>query len=198
MLKCGMEHNIPDYITITAALEKMETEITPSEVHGTLAGLLCAITGAKAEIWQKNLWPHTLHDSGDLLVTEALEIFNQLHDVTRLQLNDPNCEFQLLLPVDDDHIDNRVNALGDWCQAYLVGLTLGGVKNFDKLPENAKEVTNDLVEIARAGSSYELEGNEEDENAYAELVEYVRVGVLLINEEMQPTKAPPLPESPLH
>ena len=193
-----MEHSIPDYITITAALEKLDTEVTPSEVHGTLAGLLCAITSAKAELWQQNLWPHTSHDSGDLLVSEAMEIFNQLHDITRLQLNDPNCEFQLLLPVDDDHIDNRVNALGDWCQAYLVGLALGGIKDFATLPDNASEVANDLVEIARAGSSYSLEGNEEDENAYAELIEYVRVGALLINEELQPTKSSPQSESTMH
>ncbi len=193
-----MEHTIPDYITITAALEKLDTEVTPSEVHGTLAGLLCATTSAKAELWQHNLWPHMSHDSGDLLAAEALEIFNQLHDITRLQLNDPNCEFQLLLPVDDDHIDNRVNALGDWCQAYLVGLALGGIKDFAPLPDDAREVANDLVEIARAGSSYSLEGSEEDENAYAELVEYLRVGVLLINEELQPTKSSPQSESTLH
>jgi len=193
-----MEHIIPDYITITAALEKLDTEVTPSEVHGTLAGLLSAITSAKAELWQHNLWPQTSHDSGDLLAAEALEAFNQLHDITRLQLNDPNCEFQLLLPVDDDHIDNRVNALGDWCQAFLVGLALGGIKDFAPLPDNAREVANDLVEIARAGSSYSLEGNEEDENAYAELVEYIRVGVLLINEELQPTKSSPQSESTLH
>ncbi len=34
-------------------------------------------------------------------------------------------------------------------------------------------------------------GGEAEESAYAEIVEYVRVGVLLINEEMHPLKAPP-------
>lgn len=193
-----MEHNIPDYLTIADALEKLETEVTPSEVHGTLCGLLCARTSANAELWQHNLWPQAIMDKSDLLVAEALEIFNQLHDITRLQLNDPNCEFQLLLPVDDDHIDIRVNALGDWCQSYLIGLALGGVKDFSPLPDDAREVANDLVEIARAGTSYSLEGNEEDENAYAELVEYLRVGVLLINEELQPTQAPPQTDTTLH
>ena len=162
------------------------------------AGLLSAQTSAKADIWRHSLWPHTSHDTGDLLLKESLELLNQLHDITRLQLNDPNCEFQLLLPVDDDHIDNRVNALGDWCQSYLVGLALGGIKDFTSLPESAREVANDLVEIARAGTSYTLEGNEEDENAYTQLVEYLRVGVLLINEELQPTKAPPQSESTHH
>jgi hypothetical protein len=134
----------------------------------------------------------------DLLVAEALEVTNQLHDITRLQLNDPYCELQLLLPTDEDHIDQRVNALGDWCQSYLVGLTLGGVKDFSPLPDDARDMANDLIEIARAGTSYDLEGSEEDENAYAELVEYVRVGVLLINEELQPTRSSPQSDSILH
>ncbi|WP_455216801.1 UPF0149 family protein [Kaarinaea lacus] len=183
-----MEHNIPDYQTILLALDKLETEVTPSEVHGTLCGLLCAKTSAVANQWQDSLWPNTI-DNNDLIMAEALETLNQLHDISRLQLNDPNCEFELLLPDDDDPLDSRVNALGDWCQGYMVGLTLGGVSDFSNLPEDAREVANDMVEIARAGTSYDLEGSEEDENAYAELVEYLRVGILLINEELQPTQA---------
>jgi uncharacterized protein YgfB (UPF0149 family) len=32
--------------------------------------------------------------------------------------------------------------------------------------------------------------DEEEQTAFAEVVEYVRVGVLFINEELQPSKAP--------
>lgn len=192
-----MEHNIPDYLTISSTLDKLETEVTASEVHGTLCGLLCANVSATASQWQDNLWPYAA-DKNDLIKAEALETLNQLHDTTRLQLNDPNCEFEILLPDDDDPLDKRVNALGDWCQGFLVGLTLGGIKDFSPLPEDAREVANDMVEIARAGTSYDLEGSEEDENAYAELVEYLRVGILLINEELQPTQAPPQMDSTVH
>ncbi|WP_455217273.1 UPF0149 family protein [Kaarinaea lacus] len=192
-----MEQYIPDYLAISAVLEKLETEVTPAEVHGTLCGLLCANVGASARQWQENLWPESA-DKNDLVKAEALEILNQLHDTSRLQLNDPNCEYELLLPDDDDPLENRVNALGDWCQGYLVGLTLGGVTDFSPLPESAREVANDMVEIARAGTSYDLEGSEEDENAYAELVEYLRVGILLINEELQPDRTPPGADPTIH
>ena len=185
-----MQRDLPDYQAINHALDKLDTDIMPSEVHGTLCGLLCANTGAAAEVWQQALWPN--RPSGDLLAAEANEIFTTCHDITRLQLNDPNCEFQMLLPDDDDSLDQRVHALGDWCQGYLIGLSLGGIKDFAPLPDDAREIANDILEIARAGTTYELEGNEEDENAYAELVEYLRVGVLLINEELQPTQAPPV------
>ena len=86
-----------------------------------------------------------------------------------------------------------MHALGEWCQGFLSGLTLGGISDFDKLGTDAREVVEDLVEIARAGTSYHLEGSEEDEQAYAELMEYLRVGVLLINEELQPLKSAPEP-----
>lgn len=193
-----MEHNIPDYQSIASAVDKLDTEITPSEIHGTLCGLLCADVAAKSDKWRESLWPDTPMDKNDLLMAETLELFEQLHDVTRLQLNDPNCEFQLLLPDDDEPIGSRVQALGDWCQAYLMGLSLGGVTDLSSLPENARELTNDLVEIARAGTSYDLEGDEEDETAYAELVEYLRVGVLLINEELQPVRTTPQTDTSLH
>jgi yecA family protein len=191
-----MQRDLPDYLALSGALDKLQTEITPSEVHGTLCGLLCANTGASAEAWQHALWPEQA--DGDLLASEARAVLNQAHEASRLQLNDPDCDFQMLLPDDEDSLDQRVHALGDWCQGFLVGLTLGGVKDFSPLPADAREIAEDLVEIARAGTSYHLEGSEEDENAYAELVEYLRVGVLLINEELQPTQAAPRTDATLH
>jgi len=188
-----MQRDLPDYQAISHALDKLDTEVMPSEVHGTLCGLLCANTGADAKIWQQALWPN--QPGGDLLAAEANEIFETCHHIARQQLNDPTCEFQMLLPDDDDSLDQRVHALGDWCQGYLIGLSLGGIKDFAPLPEDAREIAKDMLEIARAGTSYDLEGNEEDEHAYAELVEYLRVGVLLINEELQPTQAPPIPSA---
>lgn len=61
--------------------------------------------------------------------------------------------------------------------------------DFAPRPENAREITKGLLEIACAGISCEQEGSEDDENADDELVECLRVGVLLINEERQPTPA---------
>lgn len=194
-----MQHDLPDHLILASALHKLDTEITPSEVHGTLCGLLSANTSAGMDIWQQALWPN--QPKGDLLAAEANDVFKQVHDVTRMQLNDPSCEFQMLLPDDEDSLDQRVHALGDWCQGYLIGLSLGGIKDFAPLPDDAREIAQDILEIARAGTSYELEGSEEDEQAYVELVEYLRVGVLLINEELQPTQAAPVeidPDATLH
>ena len=50
------------------------------------------------------------------------------------------------------------------------------------------ELIRDLVEIARAGHDVSQE-DENDEESYMQLYEYVRMGVLLINEELQPIEA---------
>lgn len=187
-----MQNTAPDYDTLQIALDKFETEVTVSEVHGTLVGLLCANSSAKPEQWQDNLWPQRQP------AAESYDVFQELHQTSREQLNNPTCDFRLLLPDDDEPIDLRARALGDWCQGFLIGLAIGGVKDFKLLPDDAREIAEDLVEIARAGSSYHLEGSEEDEQAYAELSEYLRVGVMLINEELQPTRGAPLSESTTH
>jgi len=197
-----MQRNLPNHLALASVLEKLDTEIMPSEVHATACGLLSANGSAAAHTWLHNLWPDKWPQASDetsgekmhtdLLFAEADALLTELHETTRNQLNDPGCEFELLLPDDDDDIEDRVNALGDWCQGFLVGLTLGGVSDFAPLPEDAQEIIQDMVQIARAGASYEIAGSDEDEHAYAELVEYLRVGVLLINEELQPTRTAPV------
>jgi uncharacterized protein YgfB (UPF0149 family) len=101
------------------------------------------------------------------------------------------------LPEDDAAVEERVEALGQWCQGFLLGISAGGLKDLDKLPGDSGEILRDMVEIARVGS-YELEGGDEDEESFQQLLEYVRTGVLLLNEEVNPTTAPPRDDVTLH
>ncbi len=178
---------------IDAALQSIDADIGPSEIHGTLCGLLCATKDTQIDSWFSTLVPEI--DDQNLLQKEARQTLMLLYEQTRRQLNDPTCDFQLLLP--GDHIDasTRTISLGDWCQGFVMGFMMSGIKDFRKLPENAAEVAQDIVEISRIGSKYENENSEEDAQALEELIEYVRVGVLLVNEEMNPSKAAPVMNS---
>ena len=42
-----------------------------------------------------------------------------------------------------------------------------------------------------ASGEMDLDNEDESEDALAEIIEYLRVGVLMMNEEMQPMKAAP-------
>ncbi len=59
-----------------------------------------------------------------------------------------------------------------------------------KLPDDSREWAEDVVRIGSSGE-LEMEDEEEGENSLAEIIEYLRVGVLMMNEEMQPMKAAP-------
>jgi hypothetical protein len=136
-------------------------------------------------------------DAEDAQLTEARESLSAFYSETLRQLNDPVLEFEPLLPPETDPLGTRVEALAEWCLGFLLGLSEGGITDPERLPSDASEVVQDMVNISRAGS-YEFDDSEEDEAAYVELLEYVRAGVLLVNEELNPTKAPPQGDGKLH
>jgi len=190
-----MNTTLPSYSHILLSLDKIDAEIEPSELHGAMCGLLCARNMSTFD----NVVEHLLQspDEDNLLYREALDNLSELFDSTNQQINDPNCDFHLLIP-QDDSVEELVFSLGEWCQGFLLGLSLGGVQDPAGLPEEGAEIAKDFLEIARAGSLYEIEDSEEDEHSYEELMEYVRVGVLLINEILNPEKSSPVDRSKLH
>ncbi len=185
----------PDINEVGAALERLESDMGAAECHGAMAGLLCAAGRMEKARWLKTLFPGV--ESSDLLAREAVDELARLYEDTGRQLDDAVLDFHLLLPDDENPLDERIEALAEWCQGFLLGMSEGGMKDLASLPADSGEVMRDLVEIARAGS-YDLSGGEEDEASYNELLEYVRTGVLLINEELNPTQAPPQGNTTLH
>lgn len=177
------------------ALGHVETEMQAVECHGTLIGLLCARGEMEKSSWLEFI-AHAL-DPNDVLAREALETFGALFEAARGQLGDSNLDFQLLLPGDSASVEERIGALAQWAQGFLLGMSAGGIQDLDRLPGDSGEIVRDFVDICRA-DTYDLDDSEEDEVAYNELLEYVRTGVLLINEELHPTKAPPRDDVTLH
>jgi hypothetical protein len=75
--------------------------------------------------------------------------------------------------------------LSQWCQGFLYGFGTGDPANPHRMPAAVEEVLRDMTHIARATAELEDEGeSEEVEQAYAEVIEYVRVGVQLIHDEL--------------
>jgi len=191
-----MSKHLPNYSQILLTLDKIDSDIDPGELHGAMCGLLSANSNASFQTVVDNLLRSADYDN--LLHRETLNTLEALFDTAKNQLNDPNCDFHLLLPDEEDSLEDLVFSLGEWCEGFLLGLNLGGIKDLDKLPEEGAEIANDFLEIARAGSAYDIEDTEEDEQSFEELMEYVRVGVLLVNEILNPEKSQPLDRSKLH
>lgn len=163
---------------LEAALSRCRLSTGAAECHGTVCGAVCA--GAEHGAWLEEL------ASGEL-AADCRDLLMEMEQDTRRQLGAFDMEFVPCVPEDAAPLAQRVQALGEWCQGFLYGLSLGRTTAALKgLPGEAGEVLRDVGEIARAGSaSVEGEGDETDENAYAELVEYLRVGVQVVYEELQ-------------
>jgi len=107
-------------------------------------------------------------------------------------------EFDLLLPEDEASLDTRTVALAQWCQGFLYGLGGSAIQDTNGLPGEVGEIVRDLSEITRVGVD-DGQSVESNESAYAELVEFVRVGVQLVFEELSPLRdQPSSPGAPLH
>jgi uncharacterized protein YgfB (UPF0149 family) len=183
-----------DIEKIEQALTRLHAEMDGSECHGIITGLLLARGNATEEEVLAAIAP--ARDPGDVLAREAAAELLSLMQVTIQELADSACDFNPLLLDESAAMEARLHALSDWIQGFLLGLARGGVEDYSKLPEEAAEFVEDLMEMARA-TGYELEEDEEEnESSYMELVEYLRTGVLLMNELLHPTLAPPITDKP--
>lgn len=176
-----------DYYEIGDALARAQTSVDAADCHGLLSGLICATGFADPKIWMGQVFE--AYNPKDATQVEAAGQLQALYEQTLTRLNSPELDFRLLLPDDEDALRDRTESLGSWCGGFLSGLGLGGIADTAKLPDTVSELLDDLAQIARV--DFELEDPDEAElAAFEEVVEYVRVGVLYINEELQPSKAP--------
>jgi len=93
-----------------------------------------------------------------------------------------------LLPGDDASLLQRTQALSRWCAGYLYGLALGGIKDDAAFPGDTGEVIKDFYEISNADFIADPT-DDDNEEAYMEIMEYVRMSVLLMYEDLQSVPA---------
>jgi uncharacterized protein YgfB (UPF0149 family) len=180
-----------DYSPIQELLARERALTDAAEAHGTLAGCLCAVAGYRLEDWLKEILPE------DRLGGAAARELQQLYSLTATALREPDMEFAPLLPDDSEPLEVRTTALAQWCQGFLYGLGAGAIMP-SELPGDVGEIVRDLVEITRAEVDPQ-QSAEANESAYAELVEFVRVGVQLLFEELAGARRPGVPaDAALH
>jgi len=170
-----MYHKLPDHQQLAISFSPTD----PCEVHGLLCGLLCADSGLNNSTWLAHLQQLYQHDLNT--ISDSLQ---ELFTTTRFQLNDEEFGFELLLPDDDNDLTVRATALADWCQGLLSGLGLGGLQQSMVLIEEVQEFLHDVNDIAQVGFDA-VDADEEDEQAYNEIIEYLRIGVLMLNQTLQ-------------
>ncbi|WP_200347713.1 UPF0149 family protein [Halochromatium glycolicum] len=120
---------------------------------------------------------------GDALLAELATLARWTEEA----IAPPSVSFNLLLPPEDRPLRERALAVHDWVRGLLFGLTLGGLEP-EGLDGEAREAFSDLVELTRMDLAAIDEG-EEDEQALAEITEFLRVAAMAIRESVSPAGA---------
>ena len=206
---------LPDYDELDTLLRAAGASASPSEVHGVLAGVLCAPEGAE------NAWCGLIFDdsmdgggraasgtaaddeaaAGALLLKRLAELLAQ----TRAMLADTEFGFVPLLPGEAGSLTQQLEGLTDWCRGFLLGFSAGGDRELRVLsPDDsrdgggravsgtsaeAREFLEDMVRMSDAELEAEGADEEGEARALAELVEYLRAGVQLLHDERDTGRA---------
>lgn len=162
------------------ALAQAKLGITPAELHGSLTGYLCAGWGGPAH----ELLTALALESGDGGADDALhrQVDAAARDI-HAKLG-KGVAVEPLLP--DASLDERANAMVDWCRGFLGGLGLSGMLERRGSDPGVDSVLADFGRIA----SMHLEADDDDEASLDEVLDFIRSGVLHLHATFAPTTRP--------
>ena len=162
-----------------------------SESHGLVTGLVCgepAIDEDTLLLRWSALHLDAAHNpitqaDGDTTASGHQAHLSSALEMTQAALQSDDMDFELLVPASDQSLTQRTEGLAHWCTGFLAGFGASGGAIRDS---EASEALSLLGEIARATNvSDEADGgiDEGEEEAFFELVEFVKVAVLLLHED---------------
>jgi len=173
-----------NYAQVQRLLSESHALTEAAEAHGTLAGALCAAGTYRLEDWLAEILPE------GSMGTAGAQPLRDLYEQTCGALQGAQMQFDLLMPADSEPLGLRTEALTLWCNGFVYGLGTGGASDPQQLPGDASEIVRDLTQIMLAGVD-ENDGQEANEAALAELIEFVRVGVQVVFEDLSALRARP-------
>ncbi len=172
----------PSYERLDEVLADVGAAVGPAQAHGILCGMMSAPAKADQARWMAQVLENS-QPRGDS-ARACLEVLVEVFEATAADMEDPEFSFAPMLPGDDRPLAQRARALGQWCDGFLYGIGLGELKGDQPLAPDVSEALRDIGEIAQV--EVESEADEENEAAYSEIVEYVRMAALLILESLRP------------
>jgi yecA family protein len=178
-LESTMSEMLPPYEAVAHALRHTNALTSPSESHGLLTGILCgsSLVTMDAEGWARHA-AGAATQSKEGLSEQEITTLKSLFSITQRKLHEGAFDFQLLLPEDEVTLVMRARELGNWCRGFLSGfsmhtITVTSEEDYEEIQEILQQVA-DISEIEYD----QLSIGEEDENAFTEVTEYLRLAIL--------------------
>jgi uncharacterized protein len=164
-----------NYKELDNLLGMLESNACAADCHGFICGYICVNKFLNSNIWKEYL---DIKSNPEVASSECLDDIETIVNETNRLLESEDFDFSLILPDDDTPISDRVTALSEWCHGFLNGIAHGEELNQTLEDEENKELIENITRICHLEvSDYP---DESDEKALFELVEYVRMGAILI------------------
>jgi uncharacterized protein len=167
-----------DYKMITLLLTGNHVAHSPAELHGLLTGQLCSGVVAPDPEDIGGLMEQAQH-----FVPVVCKLIERMLDETTDQLVNLDYHFHPLLPPDEASLQDRVNALGAWCDGFMVGFAAGYIRPDSALSPEAREIISDFGQFAVISDDGQ-DLSDQDEVDFMELVEYVRMASITLFQQL--------------
>lgn len=161
-----MQDDITGWSEWDRNFSKIEEITSPSELHGLLTGIVCVTDVPTREQWLQIL--STLNVP--VLSEDALGVLaDETEDVAHA-LSEDELDYVPMLPDDEHTLAERVQSLADWCAGVVLGFGLAS----GHIRSDERELIEHLQDVA-AVEFEESDDDEEGEESYQELYEFVRL-----------------------
>ena len=166
----------------TSLLDQSYLMASAAEVHGLIAGLLSA--GVSAEPAKILPVLHDFLNDGQALSAPVKADISDLIMQTSESLAQTDYSFALLLPGDDDSLSERLEAMVEWTQSFLVGFAKKQ-KYLYLCSADVKDALEELTEITKI-DVFAVDDNsaESNEESYFLVLEHIRLLVLTCFNEV--------------
>ena len=162
------------------ALREMNSDLTASECHGVLSGIISSSASFSRRKWFDHI---TGMGAQERPFGRWSQVLEELEIITIGAIADAEFSFDLLLADDDAQLPVRLESFALWCKGYLSGFGLGDIRDLNLLGQDSREFLKDLERFCLLDCRNNKLDLEEGEKYLFEIIEYTRVGVMLVNLE---------------
>ena len=169
------------YAGWSAAITQAKLGVTPSELHGSITGFLCAGWSGRAHELLDSL---ALESGAGGVVGENLDGFIERaagHINDRFHAGEP---IEPVLP--EAPLAARADAAVDWCRGFLGGLGLTGALVG---PAQTPGVAESLSGLGQIAASH-LACDDNDESALDDVLDFIHDAVAHLHAAFAPTRRP--------
>lgn len=174
-----------DFDDLAHGLISLHAATDAAEAQGLLCGILCAQGRVDQTSWTAQVLGEGLTD-GDETIQELRQQLNTLYQESMQSLYDEEYGFKMYLPDDEVTLQERIEAISEWCQGFLLGFSMRSLDEVsDEIREEIEGLIEDFVEVTRLDVESSEDENE-DEQSFMEIEEYIRMGVIYIFTSLNP------------